>query len=130
MYRATTMRISSSSATRAAGFYVAFIFPVLAALVVRLKGQWKPGPFSLGVLGPVVNVAALLWLGFEIVNIAWPRQSEEPWYQNYAVVVVFVILGLAGFAVERHLRRRHGARLATEAEPETETDPELLSIGP
>src|SRR6476620_10289715 len=128
MYRATTMRISSSSATRTAGFYVAFIFPVLAALVVRLKGAWKAGPFSLGVLGPVVNVAALLWLGFEIVNIAWSRQSEAPWYQNYAVVVVFVILGLAGFAVERHLRRRHGAHLATEAEPET--DPELLSIGP
>ena len=118
MYRATTMRISSSSATRAAGFYVAFIFPVLAALVVRLKGQWKPGPFSLGVLGPVVNVAALLWLGFEIVNIAWPRQSEAPWYQNYAVVVVFVILawqvlrwrGTCVDAMARAWRRRQSQR--------------------
>ena len=114
-----------------AGFYVAFIFPVLAALVVRLKGAWKAGPFSLGVLGPVVNVAALLWLGFEIVNIAWPRQPEAPWYQNYAVIVVFVILGLAGYVVERHLRRHNSAHLATGAETETETepDPELLNVG-
>ncbi|BCW08530.1 amino acid permease [Arthrobacter sp. NtRootA1] len=93
-----------------AGFYVAFIFPVLAALVVRLKGQWKAGAFSLGSLGLVVNVAALLWLGFEIVNISWPRQPEAPWYQNYAVIVVFVVLGLAGFAVERFLHRRNSAK--------------------
>ena len=108
-----------------AGFYVAFIFPVLAALVVRLKGQWKAGPFSLGVFGAVVNVAALLWLGFEILNIAWPRQPEAPWYQNYAVIVVFVLLGAAGFMVERRLRRRNSAvHLATEPEPE----PELLDV--
>ena len=61
-----------------AGFYVAFIFPVLAAAVVRLKGAWKAGPFSLGVFGRLVNVAGLPWLGFEILNIAWPRQPEAP----------------------------------------------------
>jgi TRAP-type C4-dicarboxylate transport system permease small subunit len=75
-------------------------------------------------------MAALLWLGFEIVNIAWPRQPEAPWYQNYAVIVVFVILGLAGFAVERHLRRRNGGPLAKESEAETESEPELLKVGP
>ncbi|WP_143019220.1 hypothetical protein [Arthrobacter sp. ov407] len=103
---------------------------MLAALIIRLKGAWKTGPFSLGVLGPVVNLAALLWLGFEIVNIAWPRQPVAPWYQNYAVLVVFVILGLAGFAVERHLRRRNGAQLEAVPEPETESEPELLNVGP
>jgi hypothetical protein len=69
----------------------------------------------------VVNVAALLWLGFEIVNIAWPRQSEAPLYQNYAVIVVFIILGLAGFVVERRLRRGN----STNTEPE----PDLLKVG-
>ena len=77
-----------------------------------------------------MNVAALLWLGFEIVNIAWPRQPEAPWYQNYAVIVVFVLLGLAGYAVERRLRRRNSAGLATETETETESEPELLNVGP
>jgi amino acid transporter len=104
-----------------AGFYVAFIFPVLAALVVRLKGQWKAGPFSLGTFGPVVNVVALLWLGFEIVNISWPRQPEAPWYQNYAVIVVFVILGIAGYVVERSLRRRNSTTGDT-SQPELEDD--------
>lgn len=89
-----------------AGFYIAFIFPVLASLITRLRGRWVAGPFSLGVLGLIVNISAFVWLIFEVINIAWPRQTEVPWYQNYAVIVVFVALGLIGFAVERRLRRR------------------------
>ena len=95
------------------------------------EGAWKAGPFSLGVLRPVVNVAALLWLGFEIVNIAWPRQPEAPWYQNYAVIVVFVLLGLAGAL------RWRGTCVDAIAAPrlrrqrqERETEPELLKVGP
>lgn len=33
----------------------------------------------------VVNVAAVLWLGFETINVAWPRAPlDAPWYQVWA----------------------------------------------
>ena len=86
------------------GFYIAFFFPVLAALLARLSGRWRPGRFSLGRLGLAVNILALLWLGFEIVNIAWPRTPDLAWYQNYGVVVMFVALGVLGAALFLALR--------------------------
>ena len=42
------------------GFYIAFAFPVLAALGPRLRGAWTPGPWNLGRLGVAVNVAAAI----------------------------------------------------------------------
>lgn len=78
------------------GFYVAFFFPTLAALVSRLSGRWQPGVFSLGRAGLVVNILALLWLLFEIVNISWPRAPDLPWYQNYGVVIMVLALGVLG----------------------------------
>ncbi|GAA1498377.1 APC family permease [Paeniglutamicibacter kerguelensis] len=88
------------------GFYIAFAFPVVAALIVRLKGEWKQGPFSLGKFGLVINVAAVLWLGFEIINIAWPRMTDGPWYQNYSVIIIFVLLGISGYVLEKKLRKK------------------------
>lgn len=94
-----------------AGFYVAFVFPVLASLITRLKGRWTAGEFSLGVFGFTVNVLALIWLSFEVVNIAWPRQPDAPWYQNYAVIIVVALLGLSGCFLERIMRRRNRQKL-------------------
>ncbi len=30
------------------GFYLAFLFALVGALVVQARGQWRPGPFTLG----------------------------------------------------------------------------------
>lgn len=87
------------------GFYIAFFFPVLAALLARLGGRWRPGRVSLGrPLGLLVNVLATVWLLFEIVNIAWPRTPDLAWYQNYGVVVMIVALGVLGLAAFLPLR--------------------------
>ncbi len=87
------------------GFYIAFFFPVLAALLARLGGRWRSGRFSLGRrLGLLVNVVALLWLVFEIINIAWPRTPDLAWYQNYGVVVMVVALAILGLAAFLPLR--------------------------
>lgn len=57
------------------GIYFAFQAVVLASLRQRIKG-WRPaGPFSLGVAGIVVNIAALAYGIFAIVLLARPGSS-------------------------------------------------------
>jgi len=81
------------------GFYIAFAFPVFAALRARLLGRWEAGPWNLGRLGLVVNVAAAAWLAFEIVNIAWPRLPDAPWYVEWGAVLTVAVVALAGLAL-------------------------------
>jgi len=79
-------------------FYTAFMLCLIAAFLARLTGRWTPGAWSLGrTWGWVVNIAALVWTGFMVVNIAWPRWAGIPWYQNWAVVIMLAILGVIGF---------------------------------
>ena len=73
----------------------------LAALVARVRGSWTPaGLVQRGRLGIAINTAAVVWLGFEAVNIAWPRASlappGAPAYQVWAAVIVLAVIGLAG----------------------------------
>ena len=59
------------------GIYVAFQMVVLAALRQRIKG-WRPaGPFSLGIAGHIINVAALAWGVFAIILLAVPGKSGD-----------------------------------------------------
>jgi amino acid transporter len=86
-----------------AGVYVAFLLVALAALVARLRGTWKPaGGVRLGRAGVVLNAAAVAWLVFETINIAWPRKSlappDAPFYQVWAAVIVLAIIVLVGLA--------------------------------
>ena len=81
------------------GFYIAFAFPVFAALRARLLGRWEPGVWNLGRFALAVNVAAAAWLAFEIVNIAWPRLPDAPWYVNYGAILMVAIVALAGLAL-------------------------------
>jgi amino acid transporter len=90
------------------GFYIAFAFPVFAALAVRLRGGWTPGVWNIGRLGLPVTVAAAGWLAFEIVNIAWPRLPDSAWYVNYGAVLMVAVLAAAGVAVRAAVRRPPG----------------------
>ncbi|WP_420232492.1 APC family permease [Pseudomonas sp. ABY48] len=86
------------------GFFVVFLIVVSCALLARLRGKWKPekGTFNLGRWGLPVNLAAFFWLVFESINVAWPRESiappGAPWFQVWAVILVFSILALLGLA--------------------------------
>jgi len=76
--------------------YVAFQLVVFAALVARLRG-WRPaGKWSLGGLGMVVNVAALLYGVGAAINLAYPRTPGVPWYQNYSVLLGTVVVLAVG----------------------------------
>ena len=70
------------------GFYISFALPVVAALIVKLRGRWEPGAWNLGRCSMLVAVVASVWVVFEYFNIAWPRAEGVPWYQDWAVFVM------------------------------------------
>jgi amino acid transporter len=82
------------------GFYLAFLFPLAGNLIVRLRGGWQPGPFSLGRWSMAVSVAAVLWATFQFLNIAWPRNfyPDTP-FLNWSVALAVIALALAGAAI-------------------------------
>ena len=59
--------------------YLSYFLGNIATLRARLGG-WprQRGAFSLGGLGVVVNVLALVWGGSMLVNFAWPRGCCNP----------------------------------------------------
>lgn len=88
------------------GFYIAFAFPVVASLVARLRGRWVAGAWTTGRAGLAVNVVAVAWLAFEIVNIAWPRLPDSPWYVNYSAMIVVGVVALGGVLTRLGMRAR------------------------
>ncbi len=93
-----------------AAIYLAFLLVALAALIARLRGRWAPsGHVRLGYgAGLAINVAAVAWLAFETVNIAWPRTSlappGAPGYQVWAapmLLAAITVVGLTYLVVAR-----------------------------
>ncbi len=79
------------------GIYLAFQMVVLAALRARLKGWVPSGKYQLGKWGLGVNIAALAYGITAMINMAWPRTPDAPWYDNWIVAIsagVVVIVGL------------------------------------
>ncbi|WP_324789312.1 APC family permease [Streptomyces sp. H51] len=86
----------------ALGIYIGFQMVVLAALRARLKGWVPNGKYTLGRWGLPVNVAALVYGIAAMVNMAWPRTPDAPWYDNWIVAlsgVVVIGVGLVYMAV-------------------------------
>lgn len=95
--------IGSLIAFGTAGIYLAFLLVAVAALVARVRGTWRPaGRVRLGRRGLVLNVAAVVWLAFETVNVSWPRTAlappGAPWYQVWAAPLVIALITVAGIA--------------------------------
>jgi len=93
-------KISEDALTRiisfaAFGIYLGFQMVVLAALRARLKGWVPGGKFRLGKWGLPVNIAALAYGITAMVNMAWPRSPEAPWYDNWIVLLsAAVVVGI------------------------------------
>ncbi|MBF9071252.1 APC family permease [Streptacidiphilus fuscans] len=98
-----------------AATFVPFFLLTVVALVARVRRTWAPsGVVRYGRLGTPLNALAVLWTGFEVVNICWPRAIlapvGAPWYQVWAALLgvgVVCAAGLAYLAVRKpHLRMR------------------------
>ncbi len=91
------------------GYYLGFLFPVVGLLHQQLRHRWVPGrTWRFGRWGLVLSLAAAGWLIGEFINIAWPRATNLPWYQNWAVEIGiggFVAIGAVYFAAARPDRR-------------------------
>ncbi len=104
----------------AGGFFFAFLFPLIGALVVQLRGTWRPSVFSLGAATVPVTAVATVWAVFQFFNIAWPRQVYPQTYLNWSVFITIGVLAVIGGAVYASVR---GAiRPASVADAEEATD--------
>ncbi|MEO5971245.1 MAG: amino acid permease, partial [Bdellovibrionia bacterium] len=84
---------------------LAYLLVVAALLQKRLQG-WPLGEefqkgrnaFSLGRWGVPINVLALLWSIFMVINVGWPRSEifGEEGYQKYSPVFYTLILLASG----------------------------------
>jgi urea carboxylase system permease len=105
---------------------LAYVIVAAALLRRRLQGWPHPVPnensgFALGRWGVPLNIAALLWSTFMVVNIGWPRGEiyGAPWQHRFAPIMLTSILLLtavvaATLAQRRHVRHSAAARSSLE----------------
>ena len=88
------------------GFYIAFLFPVIAALVLHLKGKHEPGPFNLGGSASSSPCWRRSGSSSRLVNICWPRYPDLPWYQNWGTILMIAVLDGRSASSPTFWRRR------------------------
>ena len=84
-----------------AATFVPFFLLTVVALTARLRREWTPGgAVSYGRFGTALNLLAVLWTGFEVVNICWPRAilapAGAPWYQVWGALLGVGLVTVAG----------------------------------
>jgi len=94
----------------AAGFFISYGFVVVSQLVMHMKKRHEHGPFNLGKWSYPITAIASVWIVFEVINLMWPRSPSLPWYQNWGVLTISVVLTVAG-AVVFFLVPRHGGHV-------------------
>jgi amino acid transporter len=88
------------------GFFLAFLFALVGALAVQLRGTWQPGPFTLGRWSLPLTVIAVLWAAFEFLNISWPRAVNADRYLDWSVWIAVAVLGVVGAVIFVSMRER------------------------
>jgi amino acid transporter len=92
--------IARVTAWATAGTYVAYQMVIFGGLIARSKGWPKDKAyFNLGKWGWPVNIIALVYGVFMIINLAWPRTPDAAWYDNYLVAFSAAVVLVAGIIV-------------------------------
>ena len=67
--------------------------------------------FSLGRFGIPLNMAALLWSSFRVVNVGWPRAAVygAAWQTRFAPIILTTILVASAIAASASVARRNAA---------------------
>ncbi|WP_285587560.1 amino acid permease [Actinomycetospora sp. NBRC 106378] len=102
--------------------YLAYLFVTVPRLYHRLARtglhEPEPGTFSLGRWGLPVNLVAVLFGIFLLVNVGWPRAAVyDPdgsggWVLQYSAVLAVVVILALGLVAYRVMRRQNAARAA------------------
>ncbi|MFJ9419292.1 APC family permease [Streptomyces sp. NPDC101227] len=133
--------IGSLIAFGTAATFLPFFLTALAALIARVRGTWVPaGHIRQGAKGTFLNVLAVLWTGFEVVNVCWPREilapPGAPWYQVWAGLLgtaVIIVIGLLYLVVKRpqdKIRDAGATPVPTAGEPGAEDTGALATEAP
>jgi amino acid transporter len=126
----STKALTSIISFATLGIYLGFQMVVLAALRARLLG-WRPaGAFQLGRWGMLVNVTALVYGVLAMINMAWPRTPDAPWYDNW-LVALSAAVGVGVGAVYLFFGRPHLRSDATagDAIPANRTPSDSVPTG-
>jgi len=104
--------IARVTAWATAGTYIAYQMVVFGGLIARAKG-WPTGKayFNLGKWGWPVNIIALVYGVFMIINLVWPRTPDAAWYDNYLVIASLVVVVIAG-AIIYAIQKARGVDLS------------------
>jgi amino acid transporter len=100
-----------------AGFFISYAFPIISQLILQRQGRHVPGPFTLGKWSKPVTLIASIWIVLELINVWWPRYPDLPWYQNWGVLLVTLILTVVGF-IAYAFAPRHDAPVGEAAKPQ------------
>jgi amino acid transporter len=114
---------------------LAYLMVSAPLLIMRMRGwpAFQSGPtqpentsverphrvFSLGRWGAPVNLVAIVWGVFIVVNMSWPRVTiygTDPWGRYSAVIATAVLLGL-GLCYYLTVQRRRTGILSEHAAP-------------
>jgi len=98
------IQVARVTAWATAGTYIAYQLVVLGGLIARGRGWPKDKAyFNLGKWGWPVNIIALVYGVFMILNLAWPRQSTS-WLDTYIVMLslgVVVVVGAVVYFIQK-----------------------------
>lgn len=63
-------------------------------IISRRKGINTDAKFSLGKWGFIINILALIWSSFMVINVSWPRTATYgfEWYNQYAAWIYTAVL--------------------------------------
>lgn len=110
------------------GFYLAFLFPLVGALIAQLRGRLPKAAFNLGSIGLPLTAVATLWALFEFFNISWPRAVYPGQrYLDWSVWLAVVILGLIGAGIFAAVRSSMLATSVIDAEEAADESADLRS---
>jgi amino acid transporter len=100
------LSIARVTAWATAGTYIAYQMVVFGGLVSRAKGWPRARAyFNLGRLGWPINILALVYGVFMIIDLSWPRSpAGTAWYDNYIVPFsagIVLALGIIVYFIQR-----------------------------
>ena len=94
-----------------------------------MAGPTDKAYFNLGKWGWPVNIIALVYGVFMIINLSWPRTPTAAWYDNYIVVFSLFVVLVVGIIVYL-IQRARGVDLSVTIHEIDESPAEAGGPGP